>query len=65
MDILAYQETRREENLRRRILKLKVEERAIREKRQEMESRLRRLVWIRLMKRVETIEEEAQGQHYR
>lgn len=46
-------------------MKLKVEERTIQEKRQEMESRLRRLVWIRLMKRVETIEEEAQGQHYR
>jgi len=54
--VLAYQETREEENLRRQIAKLRADERGIREKRQESEARLRRLVWNRLMKRVETLE---------
>jgi hypothetical protein len=61
---LTYQETREEENLRRQIAKLKADERSIRERRQETEARLRRLVWNRLMKRVETIE-AAPNQHSR
>jgi len=58
---LGYQETREEENLRRQIGKLKAEERIIREKRQGMESRLRKLVWHRMMKKVETLEETIPG----
>jgi hypothetical protein len=53
---LGYQETREEENLRRQIGKLKAEERIIREKRQVIESRLRKLVWHRMMKKVETLD---------
>jgi hypothetical protein len=53
---LTIQETREEENLRRQIAKLKADERVLREKRQESEARLRRLVWNRLMRRVETLE---------
>jgi len=53
---LAYQETREEENLRRQVARLKADEMAIREKRQGIEAQLRRLVWNRLMRRVETLE---------
>jgi hypothetical protein len=53
---LTYQETREEENLRRHIAKLRADERVIRGKRQESEARLRRLVWSRLIKKVETLE---------
>jgi len=53
---LSYHETREEENLRRRIEELREEERALREKRQGMESRLRKLVWHRMIRKVETPE---------
>ncbi len=53
---MAYQETREEENLRRQVARLKADEMAIREKRQGIEAQLRRLVWNRLMRRVETLE---------
>jgi DNA primase catalytic subunit len=53
---LSHQETREEENLRRRIEELREEERALREKRQAMESQLRKLVWHRMIKKVETVE---------
>jgi hypothetical protein len=53
---LAYQETREEENLRRQVARLKADEMAIRERRQGVEAQLRRLVWNRLMRRVETLE---------
>ena len=53
---MSHQETREEENLRRRIEELREEERALREKRQGMESRLRKLVWHRMVRKVETLE---------
>ncbi|MCX6648107.1 MAG: hypothetical protein NTV61_01780 [Candidatus Bathyarchaeota archaeon] len=52
---MSYQETREEENLRTHIEQLKTEERVIRDKRQVMEAQLRRLIWHRMMKRVETL----------
>jgi hypothetical protein len=53
---LSYKETKGEEDLRRRIEQLKTEETTIRCRRQAMEGQLRRMIWQRMMKKVEVLE---------